>query len=67
MKMACQNTDQVFAIIRDAIRPGMRECNLVPLGLKHLYELGCDHTEDIVCCSGSNTNPFDPSSTDKPI
>lgn len=67
LKIACQNTDVVFAAIRDAIRPGVRECDLVAVGLKHLYELGCDHTEDLVCCSGDNTNPFDPSFTDRPI
>lgn len=67
MKQACQNTDQVFAALKDAIRPGIRECDLVGLAMKHLYELGVDHTEDIVCCSGPNSNPFDPTFTDRPI
>lgn len=67
MKITCQNTELVFAAIKDAIRPGVRECDLVALGLKILYEQGCDHNEDLVCCSGENTNPFDLSFTDKPI
>jgi len=67
LKITCQNTDVVFAAIQDAIRPGVRECDLVALALKILYEQGCDHNEDLVCCSGYNTNPFDLSFTDKPI
>ncbi len=67
MRITCANTEPVFAAIKDAIRPGIRECDLVGIGVKVLYELGDDHTEDLVCCSGYNTNPFDLSFTDKPI
>ena len=37
------------------------------IGIKALYEEGCDHTEDLVCCSGHNTNPYGWSFTDKPL
>ena len=67
LRISCANTETVFAAIRDAIRPGLRECDIVALGMKILYELGCDHTEDLVVCSGEHTNPFDLSFTDKPI
>ena len=67
MKITCANSEKAFADIVDAIRPGVRECDLVGIGIKSLYELGVDHTEDLVCCSGYNTNPFGWSFTDKPI
>ncbi len=67
MRITCANSEKAFSDVMDAIRPGIRECDLVGIGVKALYEQGDDHTEDLVCCSGSNTNPFGWSFTDKPI
>ena len=67
MRITCANAEKAFAAIVDAIRPGVRECDLVGIGIKALYEEGDDHTEDLVCCSGYNTNPYGWSFTDKPI
>jgi Xaa-Pro dipeptidase len=67
MRITCANSERAFAAIVDAIKPGIRECDLVGIGIKALYEEGVDHTEDLVCCSGYNTNPFGWSFTDKPI
>ena len=67
MRITCANSEPAFAAMADAIRPGIRECDLVGIGIKALYEEGDDHTEDIVCCSGYNTNPFTWSFTDKPV
>lgn len=67
MRITCANSEAAFAAIVDAIRPGVRECDLVGIGIKALYEQGDDHTEDLVCCSGYNTNPYGWSFTDKPI
>ncbi|MBW1799645.1 MAG: aminopeptidase P family protein [Deltaproteobacteria bacterium] len=67
MRITCANSEKAFADIMDVIRPGVRECDLVATGIKTLYELGVDHTEDLVCCSGYNTNPFSWSFTDKPL
>lgn len=67
MRITCANSEKAFAAIVDAIRPGVRECDLVGIGIKALYEEGDDHTEDLVCCSGYNTNPYGWSFTDKPI
>ena len=67
MRITCANSETAFAAIADAIRPGVRECDLVAIGIKALYEEGDDHTEDLVCCSGYNTNPYGWSFTDKPI
>jgi Xaa-Pro aminopeptidase len=67
MRITCANSERAFAAIVDAIRPGVRECDLVAIGLKALYEEADDHTEDLVCCSGYHTNPYDWSFTDKPL
>ncbi|MFX1277545.1 MAG: M24 family metallopeptidase, partial [Promethearchaeota archaeon] len=67
MRITCANSEKVFSAIVKAIRPGIRECDLVGIGIKALYEEGDDHTEDLVCCSGYNTNPFGWSFSDKPI
>jgi Xaa-Pro aminopeptidase len=67
IKMSCSNAERAFAAIADAIRPGIRECDLVGIGLKELYAEGVDHTEDFVCMSGANTNPFGWTFTDKMI
>lgn len=67
MRITCANSERAFADIVDAIRPGIRECDLVGIGIKALYAEGDDHTEDLVCCSGYNTNPYGWSFTDKPI
>ena len=67
LRITCQNSESAFAAIADAIRPGIRECDLVGIGIKALYEEGADHTEDLVCCSGYNTNPYGWSFTDKPL
>lgn len=67
MRIACANAEKAFSEIVKAIRPGVRECDLVAIGIKVLYEEGADHTEDLVCMSGYNTNPYNWSFTDKPI
>jgi len=67
MRITCGNAESAFAAIVDAIRPGIRECDLVGIGIKALYEEGADHTEDLVCMSGYNTNPYGWSFTDKPL
>jgi Xaa-Pro aminopeptidase len=67
MKITCADSEPVFAALRDAIKPGIRECDLVGIAMKILYELGHEHTEGLVCCSGEHTNPMEVSFTDKPI
>jgi Xaa-Pro aminopeptidase len=67
MRITCANSEKAFARIVDAIRPGIRECDLVGIGIQALYEEGDDHTEDLVCMSGYNTNPYGWSFTDKPV
>jgi Xaa-Pro aminopeptidase len=58
VRIACANAEAAFADIKDAIRPGVMECELVGVGMKKLYSLGADETEEFVCISGELTNPF---------
>lgn len=67
MRIVASNTEFAFADIADAIRPGIREMDLVGIGLKSLYEQGIDHNQDLVCMSGYNTNPYNWTFTDKPV
>jgi len=67
IRISCSNAEKAFAAIFDAIRPGVRECDLVATGIKALYEEGVDHTEDLVCMSGKNTNPYGLTFTDRMI
>lgn len=67
MRQVAQNTEVAFAAIADAIRPGIKECDLVGIGLQALYAEGIDHNEDLVCMSGENTNPYNWTFTDKLI
>jgi Xaa-Pro dipeptidase len=39
----------------------------VGIGIKELYAEGADHTEDLVCMSGENTNPYCWTFTDRMI
>jgi Xaa-Pro dipeptidase len=51
----------------DAIRPGVKDCEIVGIGLNALYAVGIVHSEDIVGMSGENTNPYNWTFTDKII
>ncbi|MGB9661887.1 MAG: M24 family metallopeptidase [Moorellaceae bacterium] len=67
LRIAAAMTEKALAAVVDAIRPGIRECDLVGVAIKALYEEGIDHNEDCVCMSGYNTNPYNWCFTDKPI
>ena len=43
------------------------QCDLVGIGIKELYAEGSDRTEDLVCMSGENTNPYGWTFTDRMI
>jgi Xaa-Pro aminopeptidase len=67
IRIACANAEKAHAAVADAIRPGIKECELVAIGIKALYDEGCDHVEDLVCMSGPNTNPYGLTFTDRMI
>ena len=66
-RLACNAADAAFADIRDAIRPGIRECDLLGIGMKRLYEMGCDETQEFVVASGPRTNPMHIDFTDRAV
>lgn len=58
IRIACANADAAFADIVDAIRPGVKECELVGVGMKRLYTEGTDEAMEFVCAAGQRTNPL---------
>ena len=67
LRYSCHMADAAFADIADAIRPGIRECDLVGIGMKKLYEMGADECLEFVCASGPRTNPLFIDFTDRAI
>lgn len=67
IRMTCANAEKAFARIQKFIEPGVKECEIVGVGIQALYEEGCDHTEDLVCMSGPNTYPYNWTFTDRMI
>jgi Xaa-Pro dipeptidase len=65
LKMAAKMADAAFVDIADAIKPGVRECELVGIGMNRLYALGSDETQEFVCASGPRTNPLFVDFTDR--
>jgi Xaa-Pro aminopeptidase len=66
-RLACNAADAAFEDIRQAIRPGIRECDLLGIGMKRLYEMGCDETQEFVVASGPRTNPMHIDFTDRAV
>ncbi len=58
IRYACAIADAGFADIKDAIRPGIRECEIVGIGINRFYKEGCDETMEFVVASGPRTNPL---------
>jgi Xaa-Pro aminopeptidase len=67
VRMACSMAEAAFADMQDAIRPGVTECELVGIGMKTLYSLGADETQEFVCASGPRTNPLFIDFTDRQV
>jgi len=67
IRLACANAEAAFDDIVRAIRPGVTECELVGIGMKTLYSLGADETQEFVCATGPRTNPLWVDYTDRQI
>lgn len=67
IRMACTIAEAAFDDMRLALRPGIKECELMGIGMKRLYELGADATEEFVIASGPRTNPLHIDFTDRII
>jgi len=59
--------DGVYHDIAEALRPGIRENEIVALASKRLYELGSDQVEAINAISGERCNPHPHNFTDRII
>lgn len=67
VRMACACAEAAFSDIKTALKPGVKECELVGIGMNRLYALGCDETQEFVCASGRRTNPLHVDFTDRII
>ena len=57
LNMAAALVDGVYQMISEALKPGMRENEIVALATKLLYELGSDDVEGINAISGERCCP----------
>jgi Xaa-Pro aminopeptidase len=64
---AAAMVDGVYQEITDALRPGVRENEIVALATKRLYEMGSDDVESINAVSGERCNPHPHNFSDRMI
>ena len=67
LTQAAAMVDGVYADIVDALRPGIRENEIVALANKRLYEMGSDQVEAVNAISGERCNPHPHNFTDRII
>src|SRR5947207_10585484 len=67
LNMAAAMVDGVYQDIYEALKPGVRENEIVALANKRLYEMGSDNVEAINSISGERCNPHPHNFTDRII
>jgi Xaa-Pro dipeptidase len=67
LTQAAAMVDGVYADIVGALRPGVRENEIVALANKRLYEMGSDQVEAVNAISGERCNPHPHNFTDRII
>jgi Xaa-Pro dipeptidase len=67
LSQAAAMVDGVYQDIADALRPGVRENEIVALASKRLYEMGSEQVEAINAVSGERCNPHPHNFTDRII
>lgn len=67
MNQAAAMVDGVYQDIVEALKPGVRESEIVALAAKKLYEYGSDQVEAINAISGERCNPHPHNFTDRII
>jgi Xaa-Pro aminopeptidase len=67
LNQAAAMVDGVYQDITDALRPGVRENEIVALANKRLYEYGSDQVEAVNAISGERCNPHPHNFTDRII
>ena len=67
LSMAAGMVDGVYQDIVEALKPGIRENDIVALANKRLYEMGSDDVESINAVSGERCNPHPHNFSDRMI
>jgi Xaa-Pro aminopeptidase len=67
LTIACSMVDGVYQRISEALKPGVRENEIVALATKALYELGSDDVEAINAISGERCSPHPHNFSDRLI
>jgi Xaa-Pro dipeptidase len=67
LSMAAAMVDGVYQDIAEALKPGIRENEIVALANKRLYEMGSDDVEAINAVSGERCNPHPHNFSDRLI
>lgn len=67
LSQAAAMVDGVYQDIAEALKPGIRENEIVGLAAKRLYEMGSDQVEAINSVSGERCNPHPHNFTDRLI
>ena len=67
LSTAAAMVDGVYQDITDALKPGVRENEIVALANKRLYEMGSDDVESINAVSGERCNPHPHNFSDRMI
>ena len=67
LNQAAAMVDGVYTDIVEALKPGVRESDIVALAAKKLYEYGSDQVEAINAISGERCNPHPHNFTDRII
>jgi len=67
LNMACAMVDGVYQEIYEALKPGVRENEIVALATKRLHEMGADCVEAINSISGERCSPHPHNFTDRLI
>jgi Xaa-Pro aminopeptidase len=65
LNMAASMVDGCYQTIAEALKPGVRESDIVALANKRLYELGSDDVEAINAVSGERCSPHPHNFTDR--
>ena len=67
LNMSAAMVDGVYQVIAEALKPGVRECDIVALANKALYEMGSDDVEGINAIAGERCSPHPHNFTDRLI
>ena len=67
LNMSAAMVDGVYQVIAEHLKPGVRECDIVALAAKTLYEMGSDDVEAINAIAGERCSPHPHNFTDRII